>query len=114
MNEVVTDVLWHSITALCSDHAASVISTDSKRLLAFDTSINVKSPSSSCAPELLLILNVFSMKDELCGELKTLQRRATVFSATHMRTSSYPGQTAAPPVLDVIDTVAYAVQCNQL
>ena len=67
----------------------------------------------SRAPGLLVRVYVFSMKDELCGELETLQRRATVFSATQVRTSSCPGQTAAPPVLDVIDTVALAVDCSQ-
>ena len=50
------------------------------------------------------------MKEELCGELKTLHRRTTVSSATHVRTSSCPGQAAAPPVLDVINTVALAVE----
>ena len=53
------------------------------------------------------------MKEELCGELKTLHRRATVFSAIHVRISSCPGQAAAPSVLDVIDTVAKATWSMQ-
>ena len=67
----------------------------------------------SCVPELLLLVNVLSMKEELCGELKTLHPRATVSSATHVRISSCPGQTAAPSVLDVIDTVAKAAWSMQ-